>query len=70
MNKRTLLLITNTVLLLAFLTQITTVILLKIFGSHAVLEIHENVGLVLILSAIMHVYLNWSWIRSNIFKQS
>ncbi|MCX6111923.1 MAG: hypothetical protein NTY22_01380 [Proteobacteria bacterium] len=70
MNKRKLLLITNIVLLLAFLTQTTTVILFQIIKSKLVFEIHKTNGLVFILALILHAYLNWSWIRVNILKRS
>ena len=70
MDKRKLLLITNIILLLSFLTQTTTIILFQLMRSKTVFEIHENNGFVLILAAILYVYLNWSWIRVNILKRS
>jgi protein-S-isoprenylcysteine O-methyltransferase Ste14 len=68
MNKKNLLMITNIVLLLAFVTQVATVVMMQLFRSHFVFELHGIVGFILIFAAILHVYLNWWWIKANILK--
>ncbi|MEI6093491.1 MAG: hypothetical protein WCQ47_07400 [bacterium] len=69
MNKKKLLLVTNIILLLSFVIMLTTIVLMQMFRSKIVFEIHEKSGIVLVVAAIMHTYLNWAWVRLNILKR-
>lgn len=73
MNKMKLLLPVNVVLFLSFLLQLITIIII-FFGIRTpsmqmVLEIHEYNGLLLVGLVILHLILNWNWVKANFFKK-
>lgn len=69
MDKYKLMRIVNLILLFSFLLQcITSMIIffrIKTPVRQMIFEIHEYNGLVMIMLAMMHVVLNWSWIKAN-----
>ncbi|MDD5439081.1 MAG: DUF4405 domain-containing protein [Candidatus Omnitrophica bacterium] len=69
MNKMKLLKIVNLCLLLSFVVQAGTgiIIYLKIRLPFrpAIFEVHTYNGLLVILLALIHLTLNWGWIRSS-----
>lgn len=67
--KMKLLKIVNPILALLILDQLVTVILLKFSYSEIVSEIHEWNGIALFAVISFHIFLNWAWIRSNIFSK-
>lgn len=73
MNKVAVMRTVNMALLLSFILQVITsvVILLKIRLPHVqlVFEAHEYNGLFMIIAAAMHIVLNWGWIKANFFKK-
>lgn len=73
MDKTGALKIVNPILACSFLVQVITSIIIffdiKIPNRESVFEIHEYNGLLLIALAIIHITLNWGWIKANIFKR-
>lgn len=66
MNKRTLLKIVNVLLGILILNQATTG-LLKGLLPHSVFEfLHEGGGVTLFIAALVHIYLNWAWVKANL----
>ncbi|MDD5136207.1 MAG: DUF4405 domain-containing protein [Candidatus Omnitrophica bacterium] len=77
MNKIKLLMIVNLFLFLSMLAQIMTglVLFFGLFAAkaklfEAITEIHEYNGLILAVLVILHVALNWGWIKSQFFKRN
>lgn len=64
--------ILNPLLFIAFLTALAAVLIYKIAlfpalqGSETVYQIHETAGIVFFLLAILHLTLNWNWVKSQI----
>ena len=73
MNKAVALRIVNMTLFFSFVTQVITsiIILLRIKIPHTQLtfEIHEYNGLFMLIIAVVHITLNWGWIKANFFKK-
>ena len=67
MKKAGMLKILNPVLLLLATVQVITVIVLKTAGSEFIGELHEITGYVIGAGVVLHLYLNWTWIRTNFF---
>ena len=64
--------ILNPLLFLAFVVTIVAMILYKVPGrfqydADGVGKIHEIAGIVFFILALCHIYLNWQWIKSQIF---
>ncbi|HOV33319.1 MAG TPA: DUF4405 domain-containing protein [Candidatus Hydrogenedens sp.] len=70
MKKSKMLKITNIVLLLLFVNQALSG-LFNDFISRGLFELlHEFGGIVLIITVLIHLILNWGWIRSTFFKRA
>jgi len=71
MDKAKLFKMVNVVLLLSAAVQIVTSILIfsGMLRSEAVVELHEYNGIIFIALVLMHVYLNWGWIKSQLLKR-
>ena len=73
MNKKTLLKIVNVLLGILILNQATTGLFKNIL-PHSVFEfLHEGGGVTLFIAALVHIYLNWAWVKANLLpgrKQS
>lgn len=71
MNNKILKII-NPILFILFMGTVLAVILYKVPGklqySELLGELHMWFGTAFIILALFHVYLNWSWIKLNIFK--
>ncbi len=66
MNKQKLLKIINPLLFLLIILQAVNIILLKTDPPSFAYMIHEWNGYVIMALVVIHVYLNWSWIKTNI----
>jgi len=65
MKKLTELKITNVILFTLFLCQATTGLAHPLI-EHELFEIlHPSVGVLLIITGIVHIVLNWGWVKSN-----
>lgn len=73
MSSVKLLKLLNPVMFLAFLTAAVGVVLLKypiipsLQGSEIIYNVHVIAGQIFIVLGILHLVLNWSWIKSQIF---
>ena len=73
MNRAQLYKTVGAMLLLSFLVQALTAIIIvlriKVPHTQLVFEIHEYNGMLMIVVAAMHVVLNWGWLKANFFKK-
>jgi hypothetical protein len=69
LNKASLLKILNPLLILSALVQITTIIIKAFKDIDLVQSIHEVNGWVLMSLVVLHLILNWSWVRSVLFSR-
>jgi len=73
MNKALVLRIVNIVLFISFIIQGVTgiIMFLELNFPHVklVYEAHEYNGILLVIVVVMHVALNWGWVRANILKK-
>ncbi|HOZ01396.1 MAG TPA: DUF4405 domain-containing protein [Candidatus Syntrophosphaera sp.] len=59
----------NPILLLLFLIAVIAMAIYKIDQGDAWAEIHEFAGILFFCVGLIHLYYNWGWVRTNIFKQ-
>jgi hypothetical protein len=73
MNKVKWLKVLNPILFISLVVQIVTsiMIVMRLFMSkiNAILEIHENNGIFLIVLIVGHLFLNWGWVKSTFFSK-
>ncbi len=70
MKKQNLLRFLNIILVIAFFLVAISIILYRwgpesIRWSGGLYEIHETFGLIFIIVALLHLILNWTWIRNT-----
>lgn len=69
MNKNSLLKIVNPIMGLLFIAQILSGLFHR-YIPHELFElVHEKGGVLLALLVVIHVALNWGWIRANFLKR-
>jgi thiosulfate reductase cytochrome b subunit len=68
MRKNKLLKIVNPIMFILIVLQIVTAILMEVTGDSTFREIHEINGFLLVIFIIVHLSLNWSWIKANFLK--
>lgn len=67
--KAKLLVVVNSLLVVAFVIQLVTVVLSLLgLGGSVSYMLHTNVGIAMLVLVIVHVILNFGWIKSKIFK--
>jgi len=69
MNKQKLLKPVNVMLMCALLCLLLTAVLNDVIPPEVFEIIHPVFGFIFMLLVICHVYLNWSWIKSNIITK-
>ncbi len=70
MKRTTALKILNPILGILFVNQMLSALLHDVM-SHEVFEIlHEGAGYALIGAVVLHVILNWNWIKANFLKKA
>ncbi|MBN2071304.1 MAG: hypothetical protein JW814_07605 [Candidatus Krumholzibacteriota bacterium] len=70
MKKTGVLKVVNLILGIFFVNQVVTG-LIHARLSHNMYEIlHEGGGIILALSGVLHLILNWNWINSNYLRKS
>jgi hypothetical protein len=70
MNKLSLLKVLNPLLVLSFLLQAVTVVFIMLrTGPEWTIKVHIYNGLAFLALALVHVMLNWGWIKANMFKR-
>lgn len=70
MNRTKLLKIINPILFILILSQGTTGLGHEYIPGELFEVIHFNGGRLIILFVIIHLALNWGWVKSNYFKKS
>lgn len=69
MGKNKLLKIVNLAVFVSFAAESVTGIMMMIRkGPKIIFAIHEYNGVLLIILIIMHLYLNWDWIKTGFLK--
>ncbi len=69
-KRNTLLKVLNPILGLFFLNQILAGIFREALSRRAFEILHERGGIVLTILVIIHVTLNWNWVKANFFKKA
>jgi len=71
MPKQTALKYLNTLMGFAFLGVVGALFLLKtgIVANSAIVEVHEICGMLLGFGVIIHLVLNWKWVRQVYFSR-
>jgi hypothetical protein len=69
MKNSTLLKIVNPLLFIAVLSQFANVLMQKLITADWVIEMHEIIGYSIGALVVLHVMLNWTWVRNNLFKK-
>jgi putative Mn2+ efflux pump MntP len=58
----------NPILFILVLWQAMTGLGRDFFGKEVFEKIHVSGGLLLIIFVVIHLMLNWSWVKSNYFR--
>ncbi len=66
MNKTKYLKIINPILALFFILQALTGMFHELIPHKAYEKLHGAGGLLLIIFGLVHIYLNWGWITTNV----
>ena len=69
MKKNTLLKIINPILAIVFIYQISTGLMHEIIPKNRFETIHGTGGIVLLICVIIHLILNWNWVKVNFLKK-
>ena len=69
MHKNTVLSILNPVLAILLLTQLLSGVFRGYLPDEAFEVVHEGGGILLVLCAVVHLALNWGWVRASIFRR-
>lgn len=73
MNKNMFLKVLNPIMFISFLLQAFTAIVMVFFeeaGTRSIHEIHEYNGMLLMVLVVMHLSLNWTWVKSVLFRKA
>jgi hypothetical protein len=69
MDKKTALKIINVIIAILILSQASSATLRGLIGREAFEILHEGGGVLLLIGVIVHVFLNWGWVKSAFFKK-
>ena len=70
MKRNSILKILNPILAILLLNQILTGILHDAIPKEVYEFFHEGGGISLTLAAVLHVILNWNWVKANFYKKN
>jgi hypothetical protein len=70
MQRNTALKIVNPALGLLVLNQVATGLVGDLLPRQAFEALHEGGGIALALAAVLHLALNWNWVKANFLKRS
>ena len=70
MKRSSLLKILNPILALLFLNQILTGLLHDAIPKEAYEFLHEGGGICFAVAAVLHVILNWNWVKANFYRKN
>jgi hypothetical protein len=70
-SKVTALKVINLLLAVVAIVQLSTAVCLTFIpeSTERIVPIHMAVGFALFVLLLLHIFLNWSWIKSNFFKK-
>jgi len=69
MNKQRILVLVNILLGVLIISQFATVILMESLDTGFAEDLHEVNGFIIFGLIIVHVALNWRWVKQNVFKR-
>lgn len=69
MDKKTALKFINVIIAILILNQAASAILRGLIGPEAFEILHEGGGVLLLLGVLIHVILNWGWVKAQFFKK-
>ncbi len=69
MTRTSVLKIVNPILEVLLLNQVMTGLLHDMLPHEAYEVLHEGGGIVFAIVALLHVILNWNWIKANFFRK-
>jgi len=69
MKRNSVLIIVNPILGVLLINQIMTGLLHKMLPHETFEILHKGGGIVLMAVAVLHVILNWNWIKANFFRK-
>ena len=69
MTRNTVLKVLNPVLAILLINMILTGVLNKALSDEAFAILHKGGGIVFAFLSILHVILNWNWIKATFFRQ-
>jgi len=69
MNKKTAFKIVNIIIALLIISQASSAIFRGLIGREAFEVLHEGGGVLLLVGVIIHVVLNWGWVRAQFFHK-
>jgi hypothetical protein len=70
MKKQNLLKIVNSIMVLVFICLVTTALLDDVIPRDIYVKVHPLCGYIFTACVVCHVILNWTWIKTNIFKKA
>jgi hypothetical protein len=70
MNRIAILKILNSILAILFLNQLLTALLHDAIPKKAYEFFHAGGGISFAVAAVLHVILNWNWVKANFFKKN
>ena len=70
MKRQSILRILNPILAVLVVNQVLTGIFHEALPHETFEVMHENGGLVVAAAAILHVSLNWNWVKANFFRST
>jgi hypothetical protein len=70
MKRNTMLKILNPILGLLVLNQILTGVFSDVLPREVFEIMHEGGGMIFAIAAVLHVILNWGWVKANFFKRT
>lgn len=60
--------IVNPIMALLIILIIASLVMVNVFDIEFAKEMHEICGALFVILALVHIYLNWAWIKTHIFK--
>jgi len=70
MEKKTVLKLINVIIAVLILSQALSATLRGLIGRDAFEVLHEGGGLLLLCGVVIHVILNWGWVKSTFLKKA
>jgi hypothetical protein len=69
MDRKRALKIINLIIAILIISQASSAILRGLIGREAFEVVHEGGGVLLFIGVIIHVILNWGWVKSAYLKK-